>query len=92
MYCNIHKPLLSLHISPSECLVNEEITLKFDIFNEMGNVVELYIDNKRITSITEPPYEFKWIFDNDGVHNIMVVLRKDEQFVYMLKEDVRVHK
>lgn len=92
MYCNIHKPLLSLHISPSECLVNEEVTLKFDIFNEMGNVVELYIDNKRITSITEPPYEFKWIFDNDGVHNIMAVLRKDEQFIYMLKEDVRVHK
>ncbi|MBP8708003.1 MAG: PBP1A family penicillin-binding protein, partial [Caldisericia bacterium] len=92
IYCNIHKPPLSIYFSPSECKVNEEITLRFDIFNDLGNVVELYIDNKRVASITEPPYEYKWIFDNDGQHNIMAVLRKDEQYVYMLKTDVRVHK
>lgn len=92
IYCNIHKPPLSLYISPPDIFVNEEVIIKFEIAKDAGNVVELYIDNRRVESITKPPYEIRWIFDKDGVHNIMAVLRKDEQFIYMLKTDVRVNK
>jgi len=35
---------------------------------------------------------YKCKFETEGIHNIMAVLRKDEQFIYMLKTDVRVYK
>jgi len=92
LYCNIHKPPLSMYISPPDILVGEEITLRFEIAANSGNVVELYIDNKRVENLRNSPYVYKCKFETEGTHNIMAVLRKDEQFIYMLKTDVRVYK
>lgn len=92
IYCNIHKPPLSMYISPPDIIVGEEITLRFDITANSGNVVELYIDNRRVEIIRNPPYTYKWKVEQEGIHNIMAVLRKDDQFIYMLKSDVKAYR
>ena len=90
--CNIHKAPLSIHFTFPDIIVDKNSEINFEIGNNSGNVVELFIDNRRVVRITEPPYTYNWIPETEGVHNIMAVLRKDEEYVYMVKLDVKAYK
>ncbi|MCK5849118.1 MAG: transglycosylase domain-containing protein [Caldisericia bacterium] len=72
--------------------VGKPIEIHFTINNDFGNVVEVYINNKRKAIIRSSPWFYEWMPKVNGENKIMIVLRNGEEFIYQIDLNVNISK
>jgi penicillin-binding protein 1A len=70
--------------------VGKPVEMHFKINNELGNRIEIYINNRREAILSEEPWFYEWIPEQVGENQIIVILRDQETFLYQLNVNVDI--
>ena len=70
--------------------VGKPVEMHFKINEELGNRIEIYINNRREVILSEEPWFYEWIPEQAGENKIIVILRDQETFLYQLNVNVDI--